>query len=119
MKLILTAFVSLLALTAMADIPRPHVEPGPVSNIDAESLNALVYGATAAKLADLKAGSSIIVVQVQHMAPDTTRFIFTSRMCAALGRCLENKQMSVNQTVLIGRDGARVTYQASPVTKLR
>lgn len=119
MKLILTAFVTLLALAAVADIPRPHFEPGPVSNVDAESLNALVYGASAAKLADLKAGSSTLFVQVQQMAPNTTRFIFTSRACPAMGRCLENKQMSVNKTVQIGRDGARVSYQASAVTKLR
>lgn len=119
MKVILTAFVTLLAVIAMADIPRPHVEPGPVSTVDSESLNALVYGASAAKLADLKAGSSLIVVQAQHLNPNTTRFIFTSRMCPAMGRCLENKQMSVNKSVVIGHDGSRVTYQASPVTKLR
>ena len=119
MKLILTAFVTLIAVFAMADIPRPHVEPGPVSKIDAESLNALVYGASAAKLADLKAGSSTIVVQAQHLNPNTTRFIFTSRMCPAMGRCLENKQMSVDKNAVIGNDGKRVTYQASPVTKLR
>lgn len=119
MKFILTAFVTLLAVMAMADIPRPHFEPGPVSNIDAESLNALVYGASAAKVADLKAGSSIIVVQVQHLNPNSTRFIFTSRMCPAMGRCLENKQMSVMKDILIGRDGSRTRYQASPVIKLR
>lgn len=119
MKLILTVFVTLLAVIALADIPRPHVEPGPIRNLDAESVNALVYGASAAKIADLKAGSSEMVVQVQYVDPNTTRFFFTSRMCSALGSCLENKQMSVIKDVLIGRASSKVRYQSSPVTKLR
>lgn len=119
MKLILTAFVSLLSVIALADVPRPGVKPGPVGNIGADALNVLVYGAPATKIADLKAGSNLIVVQIQHLDENSSRYIFTSRMCRDLGSCLENKQMSVTKTELIGRGGARVSYQASVVTKLR
>lgn len=119
MKLILTVFVTLLSVIALADVPRPGVKPGPVGNIGADALNVLIYGAPATKIADLKAGSSLIVVQIQHLDENSSRYIFTSRMCAAMGRCLENKQMSVTKTILIGRDGARVAYQASPVTRLK
>ena len=122
MNFVLTTFVTLVSVMSLADIPRPHVEPGPTRNADAESLNVLFYGAPAIKLAELKKGSNTIVVQVQAMAPSVTRYIYTSRNCSygiAGNMCLENKQMIVTKTETVIPDHKSVTYQVSEVVKLR
>lgn len=124
MKFLLGAIVTLVSVMAIADIPRPRprpdIEPGPVRNLDAASLNALVYGASAAKLAELKAGSTTMVVQIQNLSSEVSRFIYTSRNCPqVINACLENKQMTVTKTVQAGAGRTVVTFKASEVMRLR
>ncbi len=119
MKFVLSLFVVLISAFATADIPRPQVEPGPLQNVEADSLNVLVYGAPASKLADLKSGSNVMLVQVQHLSPESSRYTFTSRNCLSVDRCVESKQMSVTKTVKVTQGRAVVAFQASEVRKLR
>lgn len=122
MKIVLSAIVTLVSVMALADIPRPHVEPGQPKSVDAESLNVLVYGVPSAKLAELKAGSNTMAVQVQLLNPSVSRYTYTSRQCSygiAGNRCMENKQMTVTKTVAVRPDHKTVTYQVSEVSRLR
>ena len=98
MKLILTAFVTLLSVIGLADVPRSGVKPGPVGSIGASSLIVMASG-----------GNS------SSSFGDTT----SANVKKAGEFSLENKQMSVTKTVLIGRGGARNSYQVSPFTKRR
>lgn len=122
MKVTLTAILTMVSLIATADIPRPYVEPGQVKNVDAETLNVLVYGASDAKLAALKAGSNTLVVQRQGLKPSVTRYIFTTRNCVNRGAasfCMENKQMTITKTENDRNGRLSVTYKSSEVVKLR
>lgn len=122
MKIALTALVTLASVIALADIPRPHVEPGQPKSVAAEELNVLLYGAPASKVADLKAGSNTIKVDRQNIKPGVTKFIFTSRNCSygiAGHLCLENKQMTITKTETVGADHAVVKYQVSQVLRAR
>lgn len=119
MKLIICTLITIVSVFGNADVPRPHVKPGPVREVDAESLNVLIYGVPAAKLADLKAGSTLIVVQVQQLALGSSRHTFTSRVCIESRTCMESKQMSVTKDVVVNHGRAVVTYKSSPVVRLR
>lgn len=122
MKLFLSALVTLVSVMAMADIPRPHVEPGQAKEIDSSAANVIVYGVPAAKLADLKAGSNTLQIQRQNMSPGVTNYVLTTRNCnmsIAGVMCLENKQLSVTQTVVSGGDRSVTTYSVGKVSKLR
>lgn len=126
MKIVLAAIVTLASIVVLADIPRPHsgprVEPGPLQEVEAESLNVLVYGAPSAKLAELKAGSNTMLVQVQRIARGISRFVYTSRNCSygiAGNMCVENKQLSITKTETVIPDHKSVTYRVSDVVRLR
>lgn len=122
MKIALTAIVSLASVLALADIPRPRVEPGQPKTVQAEELNVLLYGAPASKVADLKAGSNTMKVERQNIKPGVTKYVFTSRQCSygiAGYLCLENKQMTITKTEIAGADRAVVKYQVSEVLRAR
>lgn len=122
MKIALSLLITLVSVMALADIPRPRVEPGPQAAVDAEALNVLIYGAPEAKLADLKAGSNTLQVQKQNLKPGVTRYSYTSRNCSygiAGYLCLENKQMNIIKTEKVSPDRLQVSYQISDVMKLR
>jgi hypothetical protein len=124
MKILLATLVTLASMASMADIPmpQPRVEPGPQKSVDAEALNVLIYGSSAAKQADLKAGSNTMAVQRQGLKPGVTRYTYTSRNCSygiAGNLCLENKQMSITKTEKVSPDRLQVSYQVSEVMKLR
>ena len=112
MKLILTAFVTLLSVIGLAEVPRPGAKPGPVGSIGAD-------GAPATKIADLKAGSSLIVMASGGNSSSSFGDATSANVKKAGEFSLENKQMSVTKTVLIGRGEARNSYQVSPFTKRR
>ncbi len=119
MKLILTAFVTLMSVIGLAEVPRPGAKPGPVGGIGADALNVSVYGAPATKIADLKAGSSLIVMASGGNSSSSFGDATSANVKKAGEFSLENKQMSVTKTVFIGRGGARNSYQVSPFTKRR
>lgn len=102
MKLILTAFVTLLFVISVAD-----------------ALNASVYGSPATKIDDLKAGSGLIVMARGGNSSSGFGDATSANVKKAGVFSSEYKQMSVNKTAFIGRDGARNSYRASPVTKLK
>ncbi len=126
MKTVLAVIVTLASIVVLADIPRPHtgphVEPGPLQEVEAESLNVLVYGVPSAKLADLKKGSNTLVVQVQRLAPTISGYVYTSRNCTygiAGNLCMENKQLTVTKRETVMADHKAVSYTVSEVVKLR
>ncbi|MEQ1721720.1 MAG: hypothetical protein ABL930_01000 [Pseudobdellovibrio sp.] len=122
MKIAITAFITLMSVLALADIPRPHVEPGQPKTVEAEELNVLLYGAPASKVADLKSGSNTIKVERQNLKPGSTKYVYTSRKCSygiAGYLCLENKQMTITKTETVGPDHSVVKYQVSEVLRAR
>lgn len=121
MKFVLTTIVMIASVVAMADIPRPRpaVDPRLSKPVNAEAINALVYGVSTAKMTELKAGTNAMVVEQQNINPNTTMFTFTTRNCIGMKGCIESKQISVTRTEMVRPDRRSVTYKSSEIRRLR
>ncbi len=125
MKILTTMILTLATVSALADVPRPRVEPGPVQNIEdsgVEAMDAMLMAKSADLTKFIKAGNTINGATFQAVKPEMTVYTFTRQNCMlggiTGGQCLGGAQLRV--TVTYKRAGSSLTKTAvSTVSLLR
>ncbi len=117
-KLFAAALLTLVSVSALADIPPrprpPRVEPGPIQSIEKKSVAAM-DALLSVKATDMKkfmtAGNTITASTVQNLSSDKVSYSFTRQNCTMGGvvgnQCLGGAQLQV--VVETVRRGSGVT----------
>ncbi len=106
MKILTTMILTLATVSALADIPRPRVEPGPIQNIEdagIDSMDAMLMAKPADLNKFIKAGNTVNGATFQAVKPGMTIYTFTRQMCMqggiTGGQCLGGAELRVTLTV--------------------